>query len=97
MTENEALQFIITDDGIGMSEEFQKTVYTSFSRATDSRINKIQGSGLGLAIARQMTELMGGEIQCESALGRGTTFRVVFDLPTASALPMPPRRTMTLC
>ena len=97
MTENEALQFIITDDGIGMSEEFQKTMYTSFSRATDSRINKIQGSGLGLAIARQMTELMGGEIQCESALGRGTTFRVVFDLPTASALPMPPRRTMTLC
>lgn len=84
------LQFIIADDGIGMSEEFQKTMYTSFSRATDSRINKIQGSGLGLAIARQMTELMGGEIQCESALGRGTTFRVVFELPTASALPMQP-------
>lgn len=84
MTEDEALQFISTDDGIGMSEEFQKTMYTSFSRATDSRINKIQGSGLGLAIARQMTELMGGEIQCESALGRGTTFRVVFDLPTVA-------------
>lgn len=80
-TDRTRLQFIITDDGIGMSEEFQKTMYTSFSRATDSRINKIQGSGLGLAIARQMTELMGGEIQCESALGRGTTFRVVFELP----------------
>ena len=37
-----------------------------------------------------MTELMGGEIQCESALGRGTTFRVVFELPTASALPLQP-------
>ncbi|MBD8951980.1 MAG: response regulator [Subdoligranulum sp.] len=89
-TDRTRLQFIITDDGIGMSEAFQKTMYTSFSRATDSRINKIQGSGLGLAIARQMTELMGGEIQCESALGRGTTFRVVFELPTASALPMQP-------
>ena len=89
-TDRTRLQFIIADDGIGMSEEFQKTMYTSFSRATDSRINKIQGSGLGLAIARQMTELMGGEIQCESALGRGTTFRVVFELPTASALPMQP-------
>ncbi len=84
------VQFIIADDGIGMSEEFQKMMYASFSRATDSRINKIQGSGLGLAIARQMTELMGGEIQCESALGRGTTFRVVFELPTASALPVQP-------
>ena len=89
-TDRTRLQFIIADDGIGMSEEFQKTMYTSFSRATDSRINKIQGSGLGLAIARQMTELMGGEIQCESAPGRGTTFRVVFELPTASALPMQP-------
>ena len=89
-TDRTRLQFIIADDGIGMSEEFQKTMYASFSRATDSRINKIQGSGLGLAIARQMTELMGGEIQCESALGRGTTFRVVFELPTASALPMQP-------
>ena len=89
-TDRTRLQFIIADDGIGMSEEFQKTMYTSFSRATDSRINKIQGSGLGLAIARQMTELMGGVIQCESALGRGTTFRVVFELPTASALPMQP-------
>ena len=89
-TDRTRLQFIITDDGIGMSEKFQKTMYTSFSRATDSRINKIQGSGLGLAIARQMTELMGGEIQCESALGRGTTFRVVFELPTASALPLQP-------
>ncbi len=84
------VQFIIADDGIGMSEEFQKTMYASFSRATDSRINKIQGSGLGLAIAREMTELMGGEIQCESALGKGTTFRVTFDLPTASALPVQP-------
>ena len=89
-TDRTRLQFIIADDGIGMSEEFQKMMYTSFSRATDSRINKIQGSGLGLAIARQMTELMGGEIQCESAPGRGTTFRVVFELPTASALPMQP-------
>ena len=84
------VQFIIADDGIGMSDEFQKTMYTSFSRATDSRINKIQGSGLGLAIAHEMTELMDGQIQCESTLGKGTTFRVQFELPTADSLPAQP-------
>ena len=81
------LRFIVADDGMGMSEEFQKTMYASFSRATDSRINKIQGSGLGLAIARQMTELMGGTIECESRLGKGTTFVVALELPTADRLP----------
>ena len=89
-TDRIKVQFIIADDGIGMSDEFQKTMYTSFSRATDSRINKIQGSGLGLAIAHEMTELMGGQIQCESALGKGTTFRVQFELPTAECLPAQP-------
>ena len=84
------LRFIIADDGMGMSEDFQKTMYTSFSRATDSRINKIQGSGLGLAIASQMTELMGGTISCESKLGKGTTFAVALELPTADRLPRKP-------
>ncbi len=81
------VQFIIADDGMGMSEEFQKTMYNSFSRATDSRINKIQGSGLGLAIARQMTELLGGTIDCISAPGQGTTFTVTLQLPTTDRLP----------
>ena len=89
-TDRIKVQFIIADDGIGMSDEFQKTMYTSFSRATDSRINKIQGSGLGLAIAHEMTELMSGQIQCESALGKGTTFRVQFELPIAECLPAQP-------
>lgn len=74
------LQFIVADDGMGMSEEFQKTMYSSFSRATDSRINTIQGSGLGLAIAKQMVELMNGTIQCTSTLGEGTTFVIQVEL-----------------
>lgn len=82
-----ALQFTVADDGMGMSEEFQKTMYTSFSRATDSRVNKIQGSGLGLAIVQQMTELMGGTIHCDSELGKGTTFVMKIELPTAESLP----------
>ena len=71
----------ISDTGIGMSEEFQKTMYNSFERATDSRINKIQGSGLGLAIAREMVELMNGTIECKSELGKGTEFTVTLVLP----------------
>lgn len=81
------LQFVIEDNGIGMSEEFQQTMYTSFSRATDSRINKIQGSGLGLAIVRQMVDMMGGSIDCKSAEGKGTTFTVMLELPIADKLP----------
>ncbi len=74
------LIYRIADNGIGMSEEFQKIMYDTFSRAADSRIDKIQGSGLGLAIAKQMVELMGGTIACESQLGVGTTFTVTVRL-----------------
>ena len=71
----------ISDTGIGMSEEFQRNMYNSFERATDSRINKIQGSGLGLAIAKEMVELMDGRIVCRSELGKGTEFTVTLELP----------------
>lgn len=81
------LQFVIADNGMGMSEEFQKSMYVSFSRATDSRINTIQGSGLGLAIVKQMVDLMGGYIQCKSTEGKGTTFVVTLELPIADELP----------
>ena len=73
----------IADNGMGMSEEFQKNMYDSFTRATDSRIDKIQGSGLGLAIAKRLLEQMGGSIQCRSALGKGTVFTVMVPLPAA--------------
>ena len=71
---------VISDNGIGMSEEFQKNMYDSFARERDSRIDKTQGSGLGLAIAKQMVDMMGGTIVCESAPGEGTTFTVSIDL-----------------
>lgn len=74
---------VIADTGIGMSKEFQKTMYESFTRVADSRIDKIQGTGLGLAIVRQMVDLMGGTIRCESAEGAGTTFTVRIPLLTA--------------
>lgn len=73
----------VADNGMGMSPEFQRTMYHSFTREEDSRISKIQGTGLGLAIIRQLVDLMNGRILCESEIGKGTTFTVYLDLNVA--------------
>ena len=77
------LSYIVADTGIGMSPEFMATMYQPFSRQTDSRVNSIQGTGLGLAITKQMVDLLGGTIECQSEQGKGTTFTVVLDIPLA--------------
>ena len=77
------LCYTVADTGIGMSKEFMETMYQPFSRQIDSRVNSIQGTGLGLAITKQMVDLMGGTIECESEPGKGTTFSVVLDIPVA--------------
>ena len=77
------LTYRVSDTGIGMSPEFMANMYQPFSRQTDSRVNSIQGTGLGLAITKQMVDLMGGTIDCQSEQGKGTTFTVVLDLPVA--------------
>lgn len=75
------LTYTVSDTGIGMSEEYMANMYTTFSRAKDTRINKIQGTGLGLSIVKQMVDLMGGTITCKSKEGEGTTFEVSLTLP----------------
>jgi signal transduction histidine kinase/CheY-like chemotaxis protein len=75
------LVFKIKDTGIGMSKEYLEKMYLPFSRATDSRVNAIEGTGLGLAITKQMVDLMGGTIECESELEKGTAFTVAIDIP----------------
>ena len=77
------LIYVVADTGMGMSPEFMKTMYQPFSRQTDSRVNTIQGTGLGLAITKQMVDLMGGDIDCQSEQGKGTTFTVTLDIPVA--------------
>ena len=77
------LLYRVADTGMGMSEEFMAHMYESFSRQTDSRVNKVQGTGLGLAITKQMVDLMGGTIECQSKEGEGTTFTITLDLPIA--------------
>ncbi len=77
------LIYVVKDTGMGISEKYQEIMYDSFSRAADSRISTIQGSGLGLSICKQLVELMGGTIECDSRLGVGTTFTVALELPIA--------------
>ena len=74
-------RFVVQDDGIGMSEEFQKTLFEPFTREEKSGINKVQGTGLGMAITKSIVDLMGGSISVESAPGRGTRFEVVLEFP----------------
>ncbi|MCM1158583.1 MAG: response regulator [Bacteroidales bacterium] len=75
------LTYIVKDNGIGMSQEYMEHMYDAFTRADDSRTNKIQGTGLGLAIVKQMVMLMNGTIDCESEPDKGTTFTVKLELP----------------
>lgn len=75
------LVFVVSDTGIGMTQEYQERMYQSFSREVNTQVNRTLGSGLGLAIVRQMIDLMGGTIDCESKVGQGTTFTVRLNLP----------------
>lgn len=75
--------FIVEDSGIGMSEDFQRNMYTLFSRENDGRIDTVQGTGLGLAIVKQMVDIMNGTIVCESKLGEGTKFTISIQFPVS--------------
>lgn len=80
-TRDTRLVFCVSDTGIGMTEEFQKQMYSTFSREIKTQVNSTQGSGLGLSIVKQMVDLMGGMIACKSVSGEGTSFTVKIDLP----------------
>ncbi len=79
-----AVEFVITDNGIGISEDFQKHLFEPFTQEGRNEASEIRGSGLGLAIVKKMTDLMGGSISVKSRLGEGSTFsvRLVLDVMT---------------
>ena len=73
-------RFSVQDNGIGMSEEFQRQMFEEFAREENSTVRGVQGTGLGLPLAKKLTEIMGGTITCESQQGVGSTFIVTLPL-----------------
>ena len=99
-------RFVVQDNGIGMSEEFQKHIFEPFERERTSTVSKVQGTGLGMAITKSVVDLMGGSISVESATGKGTRFEVVLEFPIdteadhaqqVQALPEETEETSPLC
>ena len=70
------LQTEVSDTGIGMSEEFLPKIFEEFSREYTLEENKIEGTGLGMPIVKRLVDLMGGTIEVESELGKGSTFLI---------------------
>ena len=68
--------FRIKDNGIGMSKEFQKTIFDAFTREQSSTVSGIQGTGLGMSITKNIIDMMGGTISVNSKEGEGTEFIV---------------------
>ena len=98
-------RFVVQDDGIGMSADYQKTLFDPFTREERSGTNKVQGTGLGMAITKSVIDLMGGSISVESATGKGTRFEVVLEflvdaeadtVPEAQMLPEEEEETSPL-
>ena len=81
------LQCDVRDSGVGIAADFQPHLFDAFTQADGSSTRLHGGAGLGLAIAKQLTELMGGRIEAESAPGQGSTFRfsVLLDRSAAAA------------
>ena len=76
-------QFVCSDTGLGMSEEFQKHAFDAFAQEGKRSTTTFSGSGLGLSIVRDIVELMGGTIRCSSKLGVGTEFFVTMPFQLA--------------
>jgi signal transduction histidine kinase/DNA-binding response OmpR family regulator len=71
------ISFIVSDTGIGMTEEQQGRLFQAFSQADVSTTRQYGGTGLGLAITKHFCEMLGGKITVESARGEGSTFTIV--------------------
>lgn len=74
----------VADDGIGMSQEFQKHIFEPFERERTSTVSKVEGSGIGMGIVKKLVGLMGGTVEVESKIGVGSKFTVTVPCRIAS-------------
>ena len=70
------IETVVKDNGLGMSAEFIPHMFEEFSREHNTTDVKVEGTGLGMPIVKNLLDLMGGTIEVESELGKGTTFKV---------------------
>ena len=87
----------ITDNGIGMSEEFQKRIFETFERERNTTLSHIDGSGIGMGITKKLVELMDGTIAVESKQGEGSTFTVTIPCRKASEDDSLVKKNSNLC
>lgn len=94
------VHLVVSDNGIGMSEEFQKNLFVAFAREDNARVQQIHGAGLGLSITKHIVDAMGGSIHVESEPGKGSKFHVTLDMETAvfseETVDMPAWRTLVI-
>ncbi len=74
----------VADNGIGMSQEFQKHIFEPFERERTSTVSKVEGSGIGMGIVKKLVGLMSGTVEVESRIGVGSTFTVTIPCRIAS-------------
>ena len=92
--------FRVKDNGIGMTDEFQKKIFDTFTREEKAQIDKIEGTGLGMAITKAIVDTMKGSIEVRSAIGKGTEFHITLDLEKADVMvedmKLPPWRMLVV-
>ena len=87
----------ITDNGIGMSEEFQKRIFETFERERNTTLSHIDGSGIGMGIAKKLVELMDGTIEVKSKQGEGSKFTITIPCRKASEDDSQVKKNSNLC
>ena len=75
------VRFTVSDNGLGMSKDYQKVIFDPFTREKTRAAHEIQGTGLGMAITKRLVNLMNGTIHVESRPGKRSTFTVELELP----------------
>lgn len=78
---SQVAEFTVTDTGYGISEDQHERIFSPFERVETDAVSRIPGTGLGLTIVKLLVEIMGGDIQLSSTVGKGSTFKVSLMLP----------------